>query len=83
MSGVCSHSAGLALLIGAGLEPKLWLTLGFAASFAAKLADTFGSEIGKRWGSTPRLMPPCVGLSPARRERSAWKERSQVSLEAW
>lgn len=27
-----------------------WLLLGFAASFAAKLADTFGSEIGKRWG---------------------------------
>lgn len=26
------------------------LLLGFAASFAAKLADTFGSEIGKRWG---------------------------------
>jgi uncharacterized protein (TIGR00297 family) len=30
-----------------------WLPLllvGFAASFAAKLGDTFGSEIGKRWG---------------------------------
>lgn len=26
------------------------LLLGFAASLAAKLADTFGSEIGKRWG---------------------------------
>lgn len=26
------------------------LMIGFAASFAAKLADTFGSEIGKRWG---------------------------------
>ncbi len=26
------------------------LLAGFAASFAAKLADTFGSEIGKRWG---------------------------------
>ena len=26
------------------------LLVGFAASFAAKLADTFGSEIGKRWG---------------------------------
>ena len=24
--------------------------IGFAASFAAKLADTFGSEVGKRWG---------------------------------
>jgi len=26
------------------------LLVGFAASFAAKLGDTFGSEIGKRWG---------------------------------
>ena len=26
--------------------------IGFSASFAAKLADTFGSEIGKRWGRT-------------------------------
>jgi uncharacterized protein (TIGR00297 family) len=26
------------------------LLLAFAASFTAKLADTFGSEIGKRWG---------------------------------
>ena len=35
------------LLAAAG---QRWLLLGFAASFAAKLADTFGSEIGKRWG---------------------------------
>ena len=26
------------------------LLIGFAASFSAKLADTCGSEIGKRWG---------------------------------
>jgi uncharacterized protein (TIGR00297 family) len=38
--------------------------IGFAASFAAKLADTFGSEIGKRWGrntvliTTLRPVPP-------------------------
>ncbi len=30
-------------------SPQL-LLIGFAASFTAKLADTFGSEIGKRWG---------------------------------
>lgn len=41
-----------------------WLLLGFAASFAAKLADTFGSEIGKRWGrhavliTSGRPVPP-------------------------
>jgi uncharacterized protein (TIGR00297 family) len=40
------------------------LLLGFAASFAAKLADTCGSEIGKRWGrhtvliTTLRAVPP-------------------------
>jgi uncharacterized protein (TIGR00297 family) len=35
-----------------GLPPTAQplLLVGFAASFAAKLADTFGSEIGKRWG---------------------------------
>jgi len=30
--------------------------LGFAASFAAKLADTFGSEIGKRFGKDTYLI---------------------------
>jgi len=40
------------------------LLLAFAASFSAKLADTFGSEIGKRWGrrtvliTTLRPVPP-------------------------
>lgn len=62
--GSAATGAGLALLIGAGLEPKLWLTLGFAASFAAKLADTFGSEIGKRWGSTPRLITTLRRVEP-------------------
>jgi uncharacterized protein (TIGR00297 family) len=47
--------------------PTLWvppLLLAFAASFSAKLADTFGSEIGKRWGrhtvliTTLRPVPP-------------------------
>ncbi len=62
--GSAATGAGLALLIGAGIEPKLWLTLGFAASFAAKLADTFGSEIGKRWGSTPRLITTLRRVEP-------------------
>jgi len=41
-----------------------WLLAAFAASFAAKLADTFGSEVGKRWGrravliTTLRPVPP-------------------------
>jgi len=47
----------------AGLEATR-LLVGFAASLAAKLADTCGSEIGKRWGrhtvliTTLRPVPP-------------------------
>lgn len=41
----------LAMLIPLATAPwRPLLLLGFAASFAAKLADTCGSEIGKRWG---------------------------------
>ena len=53
----------LALLtpvLPATLRPLL--LLGFAASFAAKLADTFGSEIGKRWGRHTVLI---TSLRPA------------------
>ncbi|MEI8249897.1 MAG: TIGR00297 family protein [Synechococcus sp. ELA057] len=55
----------LALLIPVvGQQWRSPLLLAFCASFAAKLADTFGSEIGKRWGrhailiSTGRPVPP-------------------------
>lgn len=56
----------LLALVAPWLAPagQRWLMLGFAASFAAKLADTFGSEIGKRWGrhafliTTGRRVPP-------------------------
>lgn len=54
--GSAATGAALALLIGAGLQPQAVLLAGFSASFAAKLADTFGSEIGKRWGGQPRLI---------------------------
>ena len=54
--GSAATVAALALLIGAGVEPRSVLLVGFAASFAAKLADTFGSEIGKRWGRTTVLI---------------------------
>jgi uncharacterized protein (TIGR00297 family) len=54
--GSAATGAALALLIGAGVEPRSVLLVGFAASFAAKLADTFGSEIGKRWGRTTILI---------------------------
>ena len=48
-----SAATGALLAMAAVLTPPSWqplLLLGFAASFAAKLADTCGSEIGKRWG---------------------------------
>ena len=54
--GSAATGAAIALLIGAGVEPTAALLSGFSASFAAKLADTFGSEIGKRWGGQPRLI---------------------------
>jgi len=44
---VAAILAGLTPLAGARAA---LLLMGFAASLAAKLADTFGSEIGKRWG---------------------------------
>ena len=40
------------------------LLLAFSASFAAKLADTFGSEIGKRWGRTTYLITSLERVNP-------------------
>ena len=54
----------LALLIAARLGPTQGLLIGFAASFAAKLADTFGSEIGKRWGRTTLLITSLRPVPP-------------------
>ena len=54
----------LALLIAARVGPTPWLLIGFAASFAAKLADTFGSEIGKRWGRTTLLITSLRPVPP-------------------
>ncbi|MCP9881076.1 DUF92 domain-containing protein [Cyanobium sp. Alchichica 3B3-8F6] len=48
-----SAATGALLAMATVLAPPSWqplLLLGFAASFAAKFADTCGSEIGKRWG---------------------------------
>jgi uncharacterized protein (TIGR00297 family) len=38
--------------------------LGFAASLCAKLADTFGSEIGKRWGRHTVLITTLKPVPP-------------------
>jgi uncharacterized protein (TIGR00297 family) len=47
-----------------GASGQRWLLLGFAASFAAKLADTFGSEIGKRWGRHAVLITSWQAVPP-------------------
>jgi uncharacterized protein (TIGR00297 family) len=44
--------------------PVALLQLGFAASFAAKLADTCGSEIGKRWGRHTVLITTLKPVPP-------------------
>ena len=48
--GSAATGALLAILIQFDIWSEKLLLIGFAASFAAKLGDTFGSEIGKRWG---------------------------------
>ncbi|MEB3352125.1 MAG: DUF92 domain-containing protein [Cyanobacteriota bacterium] len=54
--GSAATGAVLALLVPLLPRATPLLLVGFSASFAAKLADTFGSEIGKRWGRTTVLI---------------------------
>ena len=54
--GSASTGLFLALMIKLNLANIILLKVGFAASFAAKLADTFGSEIGKRYGKNTFLI---------------------------
>ena len=53
-----SAATGLffAIMTKLNLANIVFLKIGFAASFAAKLADTFGSEIGKRFGGETYLI---------------------------
>ena len=63
--GSAATGAALALLVPllpAAAAPKL--LLGFAASFSAKLADTCGSEIGKRWGRHTVLISTLRPVAP-------------------
>tara|TARA_B100000902_G_scaffold322666_1_gene316056 strand:- start:717 stop:1460 length:744 start_codon:yes stop_codon:yes gene_type:complete len=46
----------LAMMTKLNVANVLLFEIGFAASFAAKLADTFGSEIGKRFGKDTYLI---------------------------
>jgi uncharacterized protein (TIGR00297 family) len=62
--GSAATGAALALISHWPGAPLPLLLTGFVASFAAKLGDTCGSEIGKRWGRTTvslsrwRRVPP-------------------------
>ena len=53
-----SAATGLffAVMVKLNFANLLFYQIGFAASFAAKLADTFGSEIGKRFGENTYLI---------------------------
>lgn len=53
-----SASTGLffAIMLSLDISDNVLLKIGFAASFASKLADTFGSEIGKRFGRNTFLI---------------------------
>ena len=54
-----SAATGLSLAVLMAMAPagaRPLLTLGFVASFAAKLGDTCSSEIGKRWGGHTMLI---------------------------
>jgi uncharacterized protein (TIGR00297 family) len=62
-----SALVGCALALVAAHAPQAALApllLAFAASFSAKLADTFGSEIGKRWGRRTVLITSLRPVPP-------------------
>ena len=46
----------IAIMIKLNIVNLIFLKVAFASSFAAKLADTFGSEIGKRFGKNTFLI---------------------------
>ncbi len=62
-----SAATGALLALAVPLVPPTWvepLLIAFAASFAAKLADTCGSEIGKRWGRHTLLITSLRPVPP-------------------
>jgi len=62
--GSAATGAALALLTVLPAAPVPLLLIGFAASFSAKLADTCGSEIGKRWGRHTVLITDLRPVAP-------------------
>jgi uncharacterized protein (TIGR00297 family) len=62
--GSAATGAALAVLTVLPAAPVPLLLIGFAASFSAKLADTCGSEIGKRWGRHTVLITSLRPVAP-------------------
>ena len=66
--GSAAVGAGLSLVLAASPQDAIFwrqlLLIGFSASFAAKLADTFGSELGKRWGRSTLLITTLRPVAP-------------------
>ena len=54
--GSAATALFFAVMVKLNFANLLFYKIGFAASFAAKLADTFGSEIGKRFGRNTYLI---------------------------
>ena len=77
--GSAATGAALALLTVLPAAPVSLLLIGFAASFAAKLADTCGSEIGKRWGRHTLLITSLRSV-PAGTEGAISAEGTAASL---
>jgi uncharacterized protein (TIGR00297 family) len=62
-----SAATGALLAMALVLAPSAWqppLLLAFVASFAAKLADTCGSEVGKHWGRRCVLITDLRSVPP-------------------
>ena len=66
--GSAAVGAGLSLVLAASPQDAiLWrqlVLIGFSASFTAKLVDTFGSELGKRWGRSTLLITTLRPVAP-------------------
>jgi len=62
--GSAATGAVLAVLCVLPAAPVPLLKIGFSASFSAKLADTCGSEIGKRWGRRTLLITTLQPVPP-------------------
>ena len=77
--GSAATGAFIAILLALDLGSNELLLVGFSASFAAKLADTFGSEIGKRWGKRTWLITSFSSV-PAGTEGAISYEGTLASL---